>query len=115
MFHSNENKELTRLRLNSPRVSSCLDSYHKPVKTDRRKLTIPPLQLILRLSQLLLVSSRLKICAGRFRSLNDFFSADLSVRSVTGASLPHPSVTHVKIAAKSGNVTETFFDPGSIG
>ncbi len=26
---------LTRLRLNSPTVSSCLDFYHKPVKTAR--------------------------------------------------------------------------------
>jgi hypothetical protein len=26
-----------------------------------------------------------------------------------------PSITHVRFAAKSGNVSETFFEPGCIG
>src|SRR5262245_24298923 len=31
------------------------------------------------------------------------------------ASLPRPSITHVRSAAKSGNAIVTFFEPGCIG
>jgi hypothetical protein len=35
--------------------------------------------------------------------------------TLTGASLIRSSIIHVRMAAKSGNVIKTFFDPGCIG
>jgi len=35
--------------------------------------------------------------------------------TMTGASLIRSSIIHVRMAAKSGNVIKTFFDPGCIG